>query len=729
MNFVKFPAVLFISVLTTALVFTRAQNLNIENYQYLSPVPGSKLNSTETNIIIKTGDVFDNSILDEPSLLIVSGSKSGVHSGEIILAEEGRTIIFKPYNRFADGENVTVEITKKIFPASGRQISPLRYSFEISEVNLNKLAGSDPLKYFKMLNLDLSPRNNSAVTNKNPHKTLEKRSYTIQLDKLPEDFPEAFIDSINNPAPGSIFYTPFKFPGFLGTYLIITDYFGVPVFYRKINTATFDFKKLTNGTLAYYDTGTNKYYIMDSSYSIIDSLAMQNGYLTDLHELIVFENNHAFLMSYDPQQVAMDTVVPGGDPNATVIGIILQELDENKNVVFQWRSWDHYQIADATFDINLTGSTVDYAHSNSIEIDYDGHILLSTRHFDEVTKINRQTGNIIWRLGGEFCENNQFTFLNDPIGFSHQHDARRLPNGNITIYDNGNLHSPQFTRIVEYQLDEVNKYATLVWEYKNDPATYSNAMGSSRRLSNHNTFVGWGTTTTPAISEVNAEGNVTFYLSHPDTFFNYRAFKFPWKTNYFVTKPDSLFFGFVPEGDSLTLNLEIKNNSNGEIEINGLLNRDSAFYVNTPLPIIISPQGTANMQVTFKPPLNGNYSDDLHLQWNRETERISQVVKMSGTTITSVGGYPDELTYSLKQNYPNPFNPVTKINFTIPEEGDVVLEVFDILGRRIKSLLNERITKGSYNINFEADDLPSGVYIYILKVNDYIASNKMMLLR
>ncbi|HEX9740245.1 MAG TPA: T9SS type A sorting domain-containing protein, partial [Ignavibacteriaceae bacterium] len=259
--------------------------------------------------------------------------------------------------------------------------------------------------------------------------------------------------------------------------------------------------------------------------------------------------------------------------------------------------------------------------------------------------------------------------------------------------------------------------------------TYSNAMGSSRRLSNHNTFVGWGTTTTPAISEVNAEGNVTFYLSHQDTFFNYRAFKFPWKTNYFVTKPDSLFFGFVPEGDSLTLNLEIKNNSNGEIEINGLLNRDSAFYVNTPLPIIISAQGTANMQVTFKPPLNGNYSDDLHLQWNRETERIAQVVKMSGTTITFAGGYPDELTYSLKQNYPNPFNPVTKINFTIPEEGDVALEVFDILGRRIKSLLNERMTKGSYNINFEADDLPSGVYIYILKVNDYIASNKMMLLR
>src|SRR5690606_9305892 len=107
--------------------------------------------------------------------------------------------------------------------------------------------------------------------------------------------------------------------------------------------------------------------------NVIDSLAMI-GYLTDLHELII-EDGHAFLMSYDYQYYPMDTVVQGGDPNAVVIGIVLQELDENKNLVFQWRSWDHYKITDATYDIDL----------------------------DEITKINRQTGEIIWRLGGEHC--------------------------------------------------------------------------------------------------------------------------------------------------------------------------------------------------------------------------------------------------------------------------------------------------------------------------------------
>jgi hypothetical protein len=188
------------------------------------------------------------------------------------------------------------------------------------------------------------------------------------------------------------------------------------------------------------------------------------------------------MMSYDNQKVPMDTVVSGGDPNAEVIGLVIQEIDENKNVVFQWRSWDHFEITDATHNIDLTLPSIDYVHGNAIEIDTDGNILISSRHMDEITKIDRQTGEIIWRWGGEFCENNQFTFINDPVGFSHQHDIRKLPNGNFTLFDNGNLHDPQFSRAVEYKLDEVNKTAELVWEYRNNPESYSFAMGSYRRF-------------------------------------------------------------------------------------------------------------------------------------------------------------------------------------------------------------------------------------------------------
>jgi hypothetical protein len=74
-------------------------------------------------------------------------------------------------------------------------------------------------------------------------------------------------------------------------------------------------------------------------------------------------------------------------------------------------------------------------------------------------------------------------------------------------------------------------------------------------------------------------------------------------------------------------------------------------------------------------------------------------------------------SFHLKQNYPNPFNPVTSISFGIPQSGNAKLSVFDILGREVAVLVNENLTAGEYKINFNASNLPSGVYMYRLSVN------------
>ena len=472
---------------------------------------------------------------------------------------------------------------------------------------------------------------------------------------------------------------------------------------------------------------------MDSSYNIIDSIYMWNGYGTDEHECLVFENHHTLLMGYDYQQVAMDTVVTGGDSNATVIGLIIEELAGNANVVFEWRSWDHFKITDAAPDIDLTQPLIDYVHGNAIEVDTDGNLLISSRHLDEITKIDRETGDIIWRWGGQYCKNNQFTFLNDSIGFSHQHHIRRLPNGNYTLFDNGNLHSPPFSRAVEYQIDQINKTATLVSEYKNDPVTYSVAMGSSQRLEGGNTLIGWGYFAEPAVTEVTTEGNIALSMSFTDnTMVNYRALKHDWRTNLFVADQDTLSFGLVQIGDSLTKSVAIINNSNLEVEINRILNRDSAFYVNTSLPITIPPNGTDTIEVSFKPESVKDYSDDLYIQWNRENERISQVVSLTGSTdLISVGLPPliNPIRFSLNQNFPNPFNPSTLIRFQIASPGLTTLKVYDILGRDLKTLVNEYKSMGEYEIMFNAADLPTGVYFYRLRSGNFVETKKMILLK
>ena len=86
-------------------------------------------------------------------------------------------------------------------------------------------------------------------------------------------------------------------------------------------------------------------------------------------------------------------------------------------------------------------------------------------------------------------------------------------------------------------------------------------------------------------------------------------------------------------------------------------------------------------------------------------------------------------TYDLSQNFPNPFNPATTINYQMPENGFVTLKIYDILGKEVATLVNEQKTQGRYSVNFDASRLASGVYIYQIRVNDYVSSKKMLLLK
>jgi len=81
----------------------------------------------------------------------------------------------------------------------------------------------------------------------------------------------------------------------------------------------------------------------------------------------------------------------------------------------------------------------------------------------------------------------------------------------------------------------------------------------------------------------------------------------------------------------------------------------------------------------------------------------------------------------LYQNFPNPFNPITKINFSIPNSGIIQIKIYDILGKEIKTILNEFTQAGNYEVEFDGSNLPSGVYFYRLKANNYSLTKKMLL--
>jgi hypothetical protein len=111
-------------------------------------------------------------------------------------------------------------------------------------------------------------------------------------------------------------------------------------------------------------------------------------------------------------------------------------------------------------------------------------------------------------------------------------------------------------------------------------------------------------------------------------------------------------------------------------------------------------------------------------------QRAIQEYQSNFASMTYTAPPPEPINnYMLHQNYPNPFNPVTTIRYELPQDGVVTIEVFDILGQKVKTVLNEFKSVGRYEVTLTSNGLASGVYIYQLRINEFIASKKMVLIR
>jgi|WetSurMetagenome_2_1015567.scaffolds.fasta_scaffold04925_9 hypothetical protein len=117
--------------------------------------------------------------------------------------------------------------------------------------------------------------------------------------------------------------------------------------------------------------------------------------------------------------------------------------------------------------------------------------------------------------------------------------------------------------------------------------------------------------------------------------------------------------------------------------------------------------------------INGNYSN----YTNVESVQYGDAYKFGTGNIEST------TNYKLEQNYPNPFNPETFINYQIKENGFVSLKVYDLIGQEVANLVDEVQSPGQYSISFDGSNLPSGIYIYSLRVNEFVQYIKMTLLK
>ncbi len=566
-------------------------------WQYLSPQDGSKFINPENTIVLRHGGISIQAQTLSKSLS-VTGSLSGLIKGELKLANDGRTFVFYPGHPFKMGEEIAVKVSTLRSLEKGTFINDTSFSFMISKNKspdfINSALSSDlHLQGDSMQNIEQSSSLNQSAKGF-PHSDID----------TPDDFPGLEILHYTQPAPGYFLISTPSISGF-SPYIQIIDPHGTPVFYREYDEHCSDFKFTGQNKLMHFYGSSSLpaskcYYILNNHYQIIDTLKMQNGYMVDSHEGLLLENGNTILMAYDAQIVGMDTVVNGGSPFASVVGLVIQETDSSDNVIFQWRSWDHFAITDAYAE-DLTTGHIDCVHGNSLEIDNDGHLLLSSRHLNEITKINRNTGAIIWRFGPKAL-NNMFTFTNDTVGFTYQHDARRLANGNLTLYDNGNLHDPLFSQAIEYELDEENLTASRVWNYINDPAIFAPATGSTRRLPNGNTLIGWGSVdvVSPNFTEVDANNQKCWEAILPDWVHCYRVLKGQWKNQLLVPDKDTLTFESDTDNPPI-LPINLYNDADYIIKISSAHHHHEAFQLITPLPLSIPAKASAELFIEFNP--------------------------------------------------------------------------------------------------------------------------------
>jgi hypothetical protein len=517
------------------MIFIGAQFLfsqNNQQYKYVSPLSNSSFISKNTNIIIRYGDEINRQSILNQAGIEVTGSLSGFHDFGIILSDDNKTLVLNMVVSFQPAEVVNVVFNSEIKTTGGQKLPELGFSFNIS-----------PMKGL-LSNAVIKDDGEVVFVNE---KSLSKNPVITASDSLPSNFPKIKVRNAIDPMPGYTFMSIAENNSGIGKYLLMIKNDGTPYWYKKDDDyALTDFKMQSNGMLSYGEVretytgvggGKTVHKIMDSTYVVVDSFTCGNGYMADSHDFKLLPSGHALLISYDFQQVDMSKIAAGGNPGAYVAGSIIQELDSDKNVVFQWRSWDYISIAESYFDLTL--AALDPMHANALDVDDDGNIIVSFRNISQVIKINRTTGEIMWRLGGA---KNEFTFLNErqenaPLYFSRPHDVRSLSNGHITLFDNGLDHKPTYSRAVEYIIDEQNKTATLVWEYKHPDNVYGATQGSVQRLSNGNTMIGWGNASStninwPAATEVTSEDKIVYeILFETKGLVSYRTLKYHWKMN------------------------------------------------------------------------------------------------------------------------------------------------------------------------------------------------------
>src|SRR3954451_10406858 len=361
-----------------------------------------------------------------------------------------------------------------------------------------------------------------------------RRRYLVRC--LPSDFPRWSARKLGQPQAAWYVVAPCCTKH---TYVAVFDTNGVPVWWINTHRPPLDASLLPNGHVVWaqqhgkdiargISAGTYVEHRLDGRR--VRTFSIPDGTPTDRHEMQLLPNGDYVVVGYKPRN-GVDLSPYGGPSNATVLDALIEEVSPQHKVVFRWNSKDHIGLAETGrwYHANVLDNTAhlpdgrtayDIVHINAVERYGPQHFLVSLRHTDAIYDIARSDGHVVWKLGGTARPRSLQIAGDSGPDFGGQHDIRVLPDGTVTLHDNGTgLGRPPRAR--RFRVDPQAGTATLLEQITDPFGGMSPCCGSARKLPGGHWVISWGGT--DLITEETPAGKPVFALSFPE-YISYRAF-------------------------------------------------------------------------------------------------------------------------------------------------------------------------------------------------------------
>jgi hypothetical protein len=361
-----------------------------------------------------------------------------------------------------------------------------------------------------------------------------RRHYYVRC--LPSDFPKWTAERPGRPQAAFYVVAPCCTES---TYVTIFDTNGVPEWWINTHRPPLDASLLPDGNVAWaqqhgidlapgVSSGAYEEHRLDGR--LVRTFSIPDGTPTDRHEMQLLRGGHYVVVGYKPRN-GVDLSPYGGPSNATVLDALVEEVTRSRKVVWSWNSGDHIGLAETgrwyqqyviANPVTLPdGRTAyDIVHINAVDPYGRNRFLVSLRHTDSVYAIDKPSHDVLWKLGGTQTPRSLKIVGDDVPDFGGQHDVRALPDGTISLYDNGTGRG-RAPRALRFRVDPQDMTATLVQRLSDPDALESPCCGSARKLPGGHWVISWGGV--HLVTETTSTGKRVFAL-HFAVHMSYRAF-------------------------------------------------------------------------------------------------------------------------------------------------------------------------------------------------------------